>query len=1187
MNRLSLLIHQCHLILPLLNLQCLLSLGNVGELEAAVDQQFSPLFPAPADSFFLNVEAHIKILQDLAGKLTSAAMLYPKFASFIRLHEYVPSNGLALAAFANVQLLLECTNTKRLSLEQALWKGYDNYPDKTERKLRLIMDNVWREGDPTSGKVPNMNISHFQTLETGRWVNDKIVNYFMTKWCTQSGTMGLSTFFANGHLFQPSESEPCVHATVGTLTAENERKVLRWCKQMMKSQNLVANWDSVFIPINERSTHWFSTYIDFRCRQIEIYDSLEINCVNNRRKPITHQKNTQLMLIKQGADVMPGLAFSDNMIGKRLRLAGELLRDYSHDTKHRKYQALQTKNISSRFARTAEAALTAANEPSRVSFGVPPSDTASSENTIGAMNIDDEETIGYDTDDTDGDIVDVTMGGPLDEEERRHNKAFDMALDQAADILLAAEDNGDTFDFLPDPVLPPPNSSNPPAPTPVIWSLFEEDTEFRTWRWHPTAGKVYGHQPDCHRRWEALFSSNNPEFSEAYRPFSSRLEWELAQWAIKEKITQSSFNRLLRIPQIMQVKEKLGVSFLSVRSMLNKVDQIPEHSGPWYTKELAFKNRPNETFTIRHRNPLEAIKALWGDPKFSTDLVYRPAKLFRSRVQSEEERVFSEMWTTYPVYLTLGNIPKALRRKPGARACVLIAYLSVDKPFKDKQSKTLLKLRNYELFHRSMAVVLEPLKEAGNPDGSGVEMTGGDGAVRGVYPLLATYVADSDPEQCLITRTKYGTCPKCCRRANDLGLPTPGERRTQTWTTETIQSARVELQTKGERAIHSCTMKEDISGGNYDPFWVGFPLTDIHRCITPDILHQLYQGVFKHLVDWVQKIVGEEELDERIRRLPSAFGVCHFGKGISSLSQVSGTEHKQIAKILLSCLKGKMELEGIVAVRSLLHFIHLAQYSSHNQDTLQYMQQELDTWHKYRSYFIDHQVRDDFNIPKFHSLMHYVDSIRWLSTTDNYNTEAFERFHIDTAKDGWEASNKRDHFPQMVEWLSCQEKVSSYNVYRSWIDSEQHRSPLNCAENHRDSEVELSFSSHRASKKTPQGLAPQLFSLAKSPQEQGKKLTHILTSHASPLFISNLKLYLNSLLPDIQQETKAFAIQGDLPFTTVDVWHQVKLTPVKLLDEVEREIIKAMPITRKSLIARFDPVMIIDSETAESTALEG
>ncbi|KAJ3965272.1 hypothetical protein EV361DRAFT_776715, partial [Lentinula raphanica] len=162
---------------------------------------------------------------------------------------------------------------------------------------------------------------------------------------------------------------------------------------------------------------------------------------------------------------------------------------------------------------------------------------------------------------------------------------------------------------------------------------------------------------------------------------------------------------------------KLGVTFNNAKSMLGKLDDIPERCGPWFTKKPTFKDRSDEEYLIYHRDPIEAIKSLWGDPALASDLVYRPAKLFRNSKHKEDDRIFSEMWTgsfwnavqgqlpsgatlapvilatdktqltqfsgnksAYPVYLTLGNIPKELRRKPGTRACVLLAYLSVDKP---------------------------------------------------------------------------------------------------------------------------------------------------------------------------------------------------------------------------------------------------------------------------------------------------------------------------------------------------------------------------------------------------------------------------------------------------------------------------------------------------------------------------
>lgn len=296
------------------------------------------------------------------------------------------------------------------------------------------------------------------------------------------------------------------------------------------------------------------------------------------------------------------------------------------------------------------------------------------------------------------------------------------------------------------------------------------------------------------------------------------------------------------------------------------------------------------------------------------------------------------------------------------------------------------------------------------------------------------------------------------------------------------------------KSVHAMCMESDIAGGNYEPFWVGFPLSDIHRCISPDILHQLYQGVLKHLIGWVQTVIGEEELDHRISPLPPACGVRHFKKGISTLAQVTGTERKHIARILLCCLVGKIDSEGVIACRSLLNFIHLAQYPFHDEETLGYLQTELDTWHQYRSYFLQTAIQENFNIPKFHSLLHYVNAIRWLGTTDNYNTELFECLHIDFAKEGWRASNKCDHFPQMVKWLSRQEKVASYDFYRSWLDGTQRDDDDDDNEEEGDELQEKSedIAVEVARKKCPQDYSPQVIKgrmiLSKHPAEPKKSL---------------------------------------------------------------------------------------------------
>ncbi|KZT19354.1 hypothetical protein NEOLEDRAFT_1077953 [Neolentinus lepideus HHB14362 ss-1] len=201
---------------------------------------------------------------------------------------------------------------------------------------------------------------------------------------------------------------------------------------------------------------------------------------------------------------------------------------------------------------------------------------------------------------------------------------------------------------------------------------------------------------------------------------------------------------------------------------------------------------------------------------------------------------FSRSCQAYPIYLTIGN----LLCRPSEHGTMLLGYLSADKILSSKLTKTEKKMKTQHLFHASMHLILYPLRQAGIDS---VEVICGDGSVRHVYPILVCYVTDY-PEQVLVTCSKSGTCPKCqCRRdgLQDLNKYPPC---TADWIMSVI--------TEGETMTHSTTqhakfcMSQDFSGSIHHPFWEGFPFTDIHISITPDVLHQLYQGIFKHIVKW-------------------------------------------------------------------------------------------------------------------------------------------------------------------------------------------------------------------------------------------------------------------------------------------------------------------------------------------------
>jgi hypothetical protein len=362
-------------------------------------------------------------------------------------------------------------------------------------------------------------------------------------------------------------------------------------------------------------------------------------------------------------------------------------------------------------------------------------------------------------------------------------------------------------------------------------------------------------------------------------------------------------------------------------------------------------------------------------------------------------------------------------------------------------------------------------------------------------------------------------------------------------------------------------MAVDVSGGVVRPFWSDLPHADINIAITPDVLHQLYQGVFKHLVQWCQTALTPDELDRRVRCLPKAYGLRHFKNGISALSQISGTERKNMAKILLGCLVGAMPNSGLNACRAILDFIYLAQYSTHDDETLQYLTTALKTWHKHSHFFINIGIRDDLNIPKFHSLMHYVKSITFLGTTDNFNTEMFERLHIDFAKKGWRASNHRDEFPQMIQWLSRQEKISTFNGYCAWT----HGGPTESVKD------QHTFSSRSA--------GGDHITVTKHPYQASKSIDAIHTTHSAPGFSTCLKEYLNSI--SLFPSSRRILQERGLPFKTLDIFSSFRFHPAALDDnDVENDIVKAIP-SKAGKPGTFDTVIALRSGIAESTGLEG
>ncbi|KAG8916248.1 hypothetical protein FRC01_003278 [Tulasnella sp. 417] len=549
---------------------------------------------------------------------------------------------------------------------------------------------------------------------------------------------------------------------------------------------------------------------------------------------------------------------------------------------------------------------------------------------------------------------------------------------------------------------------------------------------------------------ETQFQSQTQLGKEPWDPFADEDEWELADWFMTAEVSQEDINKYLKLKI---TRQRTHVSFKDKQQFFKKVDALP--CGPkWERIIMTVKGDQlgpdgrvlTESLEIWARDPVECVKEILGNPSFKDEVSYSPRKEYLD--PEMRQRVYTEMATAdwwwkvqerlpkgatiasviiasdktqlsrmggdksaWPVYITIGNIGKATRRKPSQHATILLGYLPVTKLEIFSHTAT-RQLMGQDLFHRSMKLLLEPLERAGR---AGVQMVCPDGYARKVYPILAAYIADH-PEQCLVTCTKENRCPQC---------KYPGRNQTDTLT---ILKCRASGDPQAEEEA-----REEGLRATYPPFWANLPHTDIFSCITPDILHQIHKGMFKsHLFEWCQAILGTAEMDQRFSAMPSHPSLRHFHRGVSHLTQWTGKEAKQLERVFVGTMVGAVDNRTLTAIRALLDFFVLAQYDTHTDESLELMEESLSAFHKNKHYAFGNQ-RDQFNFPKLHSLVHYTSAIRSLGTLDGYNTELPEQLHIDFAKKAYSASNKRDYIVQMTVWLRRQEAIHRLRSYIAWV----------------------------------------------------------------------------------------------------------------------------------------------------------
>jgi hypothetical protein len=450
--------------------------------------------------------------------------------------------------------------------------------------------------------------------------------------------------------------------------------------------------------------------------------------------------------------------------------------------------------------------------------------------------------------------------------------------------------------------------------------------------------------------------------------------------------------------------------------------------------------------------------------------------------------------------MTIGNILSSTRNKPSKHAAVLLALLPVPPKMlgvavRDARQRQV----NNEILCDLMEAIFAPMAALGN---TGLEVECADGKVRLCFLRLSAWIADH-LENVTLHGIQQNQCAVCEVRPEQLGsyLRRSAAKRDYR-KSEHLFNKYCDNDQHAKQQLTDCGFKLLPS-----VFW-GLPNVQQSDLPKPDILHVVYLGIFEtHLMKWVigflKKYKRLQAFDAIWKSLDVYPGYSAPNKEYSRISQWTGKEMKNLVKVILPCFAASLRrpsaaerpifTKALTCVRSIVDFTLMSQYTSHTDETIQYLERFLEAFHDHKDVFkeyrkdksttrkvrevtarirgehsvvlnqhrlwgatvakrrriADEQRRDldgivadiydedvDFNFVKMHLLSHFGDHIRRFGNIQMYSTESGETSHKTMIKEGYQRSNKNDASQQILQSYA---RLDSFKIHEMNIQADQSR----------------------------------------------------------------------------------------------------------------------------------------------------
>jgi hypothetical protein len=156
-----------------------------------------------------------------------------------------------------------------------------------------------------------------------------------------------------------------------------------------------------------------------------------------------------------------------------------------------------------------------------------------------------------------------------------------------------------------------------------------------------------------------------------------------------------------------------------------------------------------------------------------------------------------------------------------------------------------------------------------------------------------------------------------------------------------------------------------------------------------------------------------ELIFDRIAVVPHFAGLRRFPQG-RGFKQWTGDDSKALMKVFIPAITGLVPSGLVRAISAFLEFCYLVRRSQIDESVLEKLDDAVDHFHHERQIFITLGIRDNFLLPRQHSIKHYRSLIQMFGAPNGLCSSITESKHIKAVKQPWRRSSRNDPLGQML-----------------------------------------------------------------------------------------------------------------------------------------------------------------------------